>query len=82
LSKSTREAPKSQPLVVIVSLAVFAIYFCVLREENEIDEFIFKPLDESIKRPNSVVLKSKINEYEKYGLNTDKLKTVIKDEKK
>ena len=67
---------------MIVSLFVFLVYFLILREENEFDELIYRPLDDSFQKPNSVFLTTKIKEYESYGLNTEKLKEVIQDEKK
>lgn len=33
----TEDMPWYQPLVVVSSVAVFLIYFCILREENDID---------------------------------------------
>jgi hypothetical protein len=48
-----REAPNERvwytPFVVSTSIAVFLIYFCILREENDIDELIYRPLPQTIK---------------------------------
>lgn len=38
LGKSSTEWPSYQPYVVNASIAIFLIYFCILREENDIDE--------------------------------------------
>ena len=81
MSRNIRGIPKSQPYIIIGSLAVFMVYFFVLREENEFDELIYKPLEKSIEKPNFVFIEAKIQEYEKYGLDTKKLKTVVKGEK-
>lgn len=35
-------APSYQPICVLSSLIAFMVYFCVLREENDIDEFLGK----------------------------------------
>jgi hypothetical protein len=40
--------PWFQPLVVVGSVAVFLIYFCILREENDIDTHLSKPLFDSV----------------------------------
>lgn len=42
--------PDYQPPIVLISLAVFLIYFCILREENDIDELLYVDLDTSLKR--------------------------------
>ena len=36
------------PYVVSFSTAIFMIYFCYLREENDIDEMIYRPLPETL----------------------------------
>lgn len=37
-------APKYQPEIVSISVIVFLIYFCYLREENEVDEKLKRDL--------------------------------------
>lgn len=37
------------PYVVSGSVAFFLIYFCILREENDFDEIIYRPLPETLK---------------------------------
>jgi len=37
-------APWYQGYIASASVAVFLLYFCVLREENDLDELIYKPL--------------------------------------
>ena len=80
VSSKVRNFPKSQPLIIMTSVIVFLIYFLVLREENDLDELIYSPLDENLKIPHPMVLESKVKEYEAYGLDTSKLKKILKDE--
>lgn len=40
--------PSYQPIVVVASLAAFLIYFCILREENDIDELMYRDLCETV----------------------------------
>jgi len=42
------DTPDIQPISVMLSIAAFLIYFCVLREENDIDEEMKKSLWERI----------------------------------
>ncbi|OXU20521.1 hypothetical protein TSAR_015772 [Trichomalopsis sarcophagae] len=48
----TRSPPSDMvwftPYVVSGSVAIFMLYFCVLREENDIDEMIYRPLPETL----------------------------------
>lgn len=44
------EPPHYQGVIVTLSLTVFLIYFCILREENDIDEIIDIDLNTSLKR--------------------------------
>lgn len=37
--------PDCQPYVIVFSLTIFMIYFCILREENDLDEMIYMPLE-------------------------------------
>lgn len=39
---TNRDWPEWQPYVISGSLAIFLIYFCILREENDIDEQLRK----------------------------------------
>ncbi|CAL1285321.1 unnamed protein product [Larinioides sclopetarius] len=38
--KDYYSTPKVQPLVVVTSLTAFMIYFCILREENDLDDWL------------------------------------------
>uniref|UniRef100_A0A8D8F033 (northern house mosquito) hypothetical protein n=1 Tax=Culex pipiens TaxID=7175 RepID=A0A8D8F033_CULPI len=46
--QDNEDMPWYQPYVVIASMAVFMLYFCVLREENDIDRSLEKSLYEHI----------------------------------
>uniref|UniRef100_A0A1Q3FF17 Putative conserved plasma membrane protein n=1 Tax=Culex tarsalis TaxID=7177 RepID=A0A1Q3FF17_CULTA len=46
--QDNQDMPWYQPYVVIASMAVFLLYFCVLREENDIDRSLEKSLYEHI----------------------------------
>ncbi|XP_023247148.1 uncharacterized protein LOC106644500 [Copidosoma floridanum] len=53
LAKWNREPPPPEyvwytPYVIWTSLITFMLYFCVLREENDIDEMMYKPLPQTI----------------------------------
>lgn len=37
------------PHVVTASVMLFMIYFCILREENDLDDLIYRPLPETLK---------------------------------
>ncbi|XP_033214171.1 uncharacterized protein LOC117171199 [Belonocnema kinseyi] len=56
LAKHTREPEENKPpyqtYVISGSLAVFMVYFCILREENDLDLLIDRPLDEVLKNLN------------------------------
>ncbi|XP_063697959.1 uncharacterized protein LOC134828899 [Culicoides brevitarsis] len=41
-------APEIEMYSIIFSVAVFMIYFCYLREENDVDETISRPLFDSV----------------------------------
>lgn len=42
--------PWYQGLAIAGSFAVFLIYFCILREENDIDDMIYSDLNETLSR--------------------------------
>lgn len=44
------EIPSYQGPIIALSLTIFLIYFCILREENDIDEMIYVDLNSSLKR--------------------------------
>ncbi|XP_012545896.2 uncharacterized protein LOC119628355 [Bombyx mori] len=49
ISKINDDMPWYQPYVVIGSVAIFMLYFCVLREESDIDREFDKTLYDRIK---------------------------------
>lgn len=62
--------PKSQRAVVIASVSAFLIYFCILREENDIDENMYKPLVAHIPGKEASILEAAIAEHKRQGLPT------------
>lgn len=46
--------PWYQPYIVSLSLAVFLIYFCILREENDIDTMLDMDLETTLKRAERI----------------------------
>lgn len=62
-----------QPIVVTSSVAIFLVYFCILREENDIDEQIGKSLYERIDGLEEVHLRTLLE----YNLNQGKDTTEI-----
>lgn len=42
--------PWYQEYSILVSTAVFLIYFCILREENDIDLIIYNDLEDTLKQ--------------------------------
>ena len=50
------------PFVVTLSLIVFLSYFCIFREENDIDELLYRPLSETIKGVDDTSFKNVSNQ--------------------
>ncbi|EFN84830.1 hypothetical protein EAI_10288 [Harpegnathos saltator] len=42
--------PRYQSVLVTLSLIAFLVYFCILREENDIDDLIYVDLETSLNR--------------------------------
>lgn len=42
------DAPPAQRWSVVASIAAFLIYFCILREENDLDQHLARPITETI----------------------------------
>lgn len=42
------DAPPAQRWSVLASLSVFLIYFCVLREENDLDQQLVRPITDTV----------------------------------
>lgn len=43
-----RDVPDAQRWSVMASLVAFMVYFCILREENDLDQSLVRPLSDSI----------------------------------
>uniref|UniRef100_A0A1E1WEU8 Uncharacterized protein n=1 Tax=Pectinophora gossypiella TaxID=13191 RepID=A0A1E1WEU8_PECGO len=77
LSKKTKiDMPWYQPYSVIGSVTVFLIYFCLLREENDMDGELTKTLYERMKGLEKVQL------LQSYQFNKEHGKSVVEIEKR
>jgi hypothetical protein len=74
------EEPFYQPLIVCFFLFVFLVYFLLLREENELDELLSKPIEDTVPDIKEMTLVASITHYEKMGLDTRELKEALKIE--
>lgn len=50
-----RDVPPAQRWSVLLSISAFLIYFCVLREENDFDEYLARPITETVPELEKVV---------------------------
>ena len=80
LSAKVRKRPKSQPFIIAISTFVFIIYFGFLRKENEIDEYISRPLEDLVPNVKEMTLRHQIHQYETMGLDTRSLKDALAKE--
>lgn len=62
-----------QPYVISGSLAVFLIYFCILREENDIDHKLDRSLFDHVAGLEETQLQLSFNYNKEHGLSTDAL---------
>lgn len=53
------KVPWYQPGVVWLSLVTFLIYFCILREENDIDLMLYNDLEDTLQQKFEIHQKSK-----------------------
>ncbi|XP_029676082.1 uncharacterized protein LOC115243328 [Formica exsecta] len=53
------EVPWYQPYSIIFSFSIFLIYFCILREENDIDLMLDNELGDSLKQSNNRLAEKK-----------------------
>ena len=58
--KPEDQPPPSQAYVVIVSVAAFLIYFCILREENDLDEYLDLNLFDRLNQLEQAQLEEKL----------------------
>ncbi|KAI1286835.1 hypothetical protein HDE_10764 [Halotydeus destructor] len=65
--------PPSQRYVVIASLAAFMIYFCVLREENDLDEKMYQPLSKTMPELEVPLIEAAIREHRRLNMSTQQL---------
>ena len=59
--------PPSQRYVVMATTSIFLIYFCILREENDVDENLYKPLFETVPHLEIPMLEAAIAEHIRGG---------------
>ncbi|XP_067136723.1 uncharacterized protein [Centruroides vittatus] len=76
------DAPKSQGFVIIACLTTFLIYFCVLREENDIDEMLgSQSAWKQVPGLEEGLIKAAIQEHKKLGKDTSELENALKHNK-
>ena len=80
IPENVRGRPKSEPLFVIGSIFMFAMYFMFLREPNEIDEKLAAPLEDMVPNIRELTLRNQIKQYESMGLDTNELKRALERE--
>ncbi|XP_063235367.1 uncharacterized protein LOC134538203 [Bacillus rossius redtenbacheri] len=71
------DAPYYQPVVISASLAVFMLYFCVFREENDLDEEIGRPLFDRIEGLKAKQLEIALKYNREHGLPTEDLENEL-----
>lgn len=72
-------APWYQPLVVSFSVGIFLLYFLALREENDMDEYMDKPLWEKIPGLEEQQLHVVLNYNRSKGLDTVDIERRLKE---
>lgn len=76
------EAPPIQSTAIMLSLTAFMIYFCILREENDLDEWI-KNLEKTMPlQVEEAQLRAEIEDCKKRGLNIKLLESRLKEVQK
>lgn len=68
-----------QPFVITGSLAVFLIYFCIFREENDVDEKLSMSLYDRIEGLEESQLEASIQYNRAHGLSTLELEKRLKE---
>lgn len=68
--------------VVKASIAIFLIYFGILRESNDIDEMLDRDLFEIMPELEIPIMESEVKRLESHGMNTDELRAKIQKLKK
>lgn len=64
---------------MIASVAAFLIYFGILREENDIDENMYKPLFETVPHLEVPMLEAAIRDYQQLGRSTVELEKRLQE---
>lgn len=64
---------KYQPFVMIGCMTIFFIYFCILREEHDTDEWLSRSLYETVPGLEEQDLKRRIKLYQSLGKDTNVL---------
>ncbi|XP_023212099.1 uncharacterized protein LOC111614955 [Centruroides sculpturatus] len=76
------DTPKSQGFVIAICLSTFLIYFCVLREENDIDEMLgSQSAWKQVPGLEEGLIKAAIQEHKKLGKDTSELENALKHNK-
>uniref|UniRef100_A0A0P4WC84 Uncharacterized protein n=1 Tax=Scylla olivacea TaxID=85551 RepID=A0A0P4WC84_SCYOL len=71
--------PWYQPYVVAISLSTFLLYFCVLREENDVDTSLNTSLYDRIEGLEEKQLELTLEEYIQAGKDTEPVKARLKE---
>lgn len=74
-----RDRPWYQPYSVLISVTIFLVYFCILREENDIDESIGTSLYARIPGLEEIQLEQAIEYNKKNGMSTEALEARLKE---
>lgn len=80
--ESYYETPKIQSTVVVFSLTAFMVYFCILREENDLDEWM-RDLEKTMPlQVEEAQLRAEIENCKKKGLDIKLLESRLKEVQK
>jgi len=79
---SKTKFPWYQPPIVLVSTVVFLIYFCILREENDIDDELSRSLFEKIPGLEEKSILGQINSAKELGKDTTALEQHLREVRK
>jgi hypothetical protein len=74
-----KDYPWFQPYVISGSLSVFLLYFCILREENDIDEELGKSLYDRIAGLEERQLQIALKYNSEHGLDTSAIVARLQD---
>lgn len=77
ISPKIRGYPKSQPYIVFTCLVTFICYFTIIREKNDLDDILERPLEDTLPELKQEYIKKKIEKLEKIGADTTELKELL-----